>query len=481
MANYRTPGVYIEEIPKFPPSVAQVQTAIPAFIGYTEKAKEEQDDDLIFKPWRISSLLEYREFFGEPQDEQNLIVTIDQTFDRGSLAKEIVTADFDWSTGKGPSKHLMFHSLELYFANGGGPCWIISVGRYQPDFGVAFTDSQPFLDGLDKLGEEDEPTLIVFPEAQSMDTSSFKSVYEAAILQCSRLKDRFTIIDFHVNGRDLDSTAKITAAQTTFRGLVPTEVDLAKYGAAYFPNVRSVFNYTYKPEQVKIKHVVTGGGTATFNDQLMNALPGVFKSKAKGAIDTFSIHLPPSGAIAGVYARVDNTRGVWKAPANESILQVDSTTVKITDAMQEDFNVDADTGKSINCIRAFTGKGIKVWGGRTLAGNDNEWRYVSVRRFFNMVEESVKKATAAFVFEPNDINTWVRVRAMIENFLILQWRAGALAGAVPEQAFYVNVGLGVTMTAQDVLEGRMIVEIGMAVVRPAEFIILRFSHKMQES
>ena len=135
----------------------------------------------------------------------------------------------------------------------------------------------------------------------------------------------------------------------------------------------------------------------------------------------------------------------------------------------------------MNAIRPFTGKGILVWGARTLAGNDSEWRYVSVRRFFNMVEESVKKATEPFVFEPNDANTWTKVRAMIENFLILQWRAGALAGAKPDNAFFVRVGLGQTMTAQDILDGRMIVEIGMAVVRPAEFIILRFSHKMQES
>ncbi|HEX6427319.1 MAG TPA: phage tail sheath C-terminal domain-containing protein, partial [Niastella sp.] len=144
-------------------------------------------------------------------------------------------------------------------------------------------------------------------------------------------------------------------------------------------------------------------------------------------------------------------------------------------------NVDAVSGKSINAIRAFTGKGTLIFGARTLAGNDNEWRYISVRRFFNMVEESTKKATEPFVFESNDANTWVRVQGMIENFLTTLWRQGALQGAKPEHAFYVAVGLGKTMTALDILEGRMIVEIGMAVVRPAEFIILRFSHKMAES
>jgi phage tail sheath protein FI len=191
--------------------------------------------------------------------------------------------------------------------------------------------------------------------------------------------------------------------------------------------------------------------------------------------------LPPAPAVVGVYAQVDATRGVFKAPANVSLTTVIKPVLKITNAQQDQLNVDTTAGKSINVIRAFTGKGTLIWGSRTLAGNDNEWRYIPVRRFFNMAEESIKKATEQFVFEPNDANTWVKVRAMIENFLILQWRAGALAGAKPEQAFYVKVGLNETMTALDILEGRMIVEIGMAVVRPAEFIILRFSHKMQES
>jgi hypothetical protein len=191
--------------------------------------------------------------------------------------------------------------------------------------------------------------------------------------------------------------------------------------------------------------------------------------------------IPPSGAIAGVYASVDNNRGVWKAPANVSVNSINDVSEFINDDIQEGMNVDVNAGKSVNAIRPFSGKGIMVWGARTLAGNDNEWRYISVRRFYNFVEESTKKSTNWAVFEPNDANTWVKVKGQIENFLNNLWRRGALAGAKPEQAFFVNVGLGVTMTSQDVLEGKLIVEIGMAVVRPAEFIILRFSHKLQES
>ncbi|MEL6811950.1 MAG: phage tail sheath C-terminal domain-containing protein, partial [Bacteroidota bacterium] len=193
------------------------------------------------------------------------------------------------------------------------------------------------------------------------------------------------------------------------------------------------------------------------------------------------VTLYPCGAVAGIYASVDRDRGVWKAPANVSVSMIKEPTIAITTAEQDDLNIDATSGKSINAIRLFSGKGSLVWGSRTLAGNDNEWRYVPVRRFFNFMEESIKKATEFVIFEPNSKPTWVRTKAMIENFLTQLWRDGALAGAKPEHAFFVKIGLGETMTAIDILEGRMNIEIGVAAVRPAEFIILKFSHKLQES
>ena len=205
-----------------------------------------------------------------------------------------------------------------------------------------------------------------------------------------------------------------------------------------------------------------------------------YRNVIKGIGSTLTL-CPPSGAIAGIYALVDSQRGVWKAPANVSLNGVIAPAASFTTSETDALNVDAVAGKSVNAIRAFVGKGTLVWGARTLAGNDNEWRYISVRRFFNMVEESIKKSTYWAVFEPNDANTWVKVRGMIENYLTQKWREGALAGAAPKDAFFVRCGLGVTMSAQDILEGRMNVEIGMAAVRPAEFIILKFSHKLQTS
>jgi uncharacterized protein len=256
----------------------------------------------------------------------------------------------------------------------------------------------------------------------------------------------------------------------------------AAYGAAnrdvalQIADARSAFNAIFQAAYDWLKGVVA------LADQLESQLIGSSRVLAdiRDAVTSAGYTLPPSGAIAGVYATVDASRGVWKAPANVSLAAVASV-AKIPDDGLSNLNVDVTAGKSINAIRFFRGQGILVYGARTLAGNDNEWRYVPVRRLFIMVEESVRKASEPFVFEPNDGNTWQRIKAMIENFLLGVWRDGGLAGAVPKDAFFVKVGLGQTMTAQDILEGKLIIEIGMAAVRPAEFVILRFSHKMQES
>ena len=175
---------------------------------------------------------------------------------------------------------------------------------------------------------------------------------------------------------------------------------------------------------------------------------------------------------------MDNTRGVWKAPAGgDPIEAVAGPIINVTDAFGAILSSDP-SGKSINVIRPIAGRRTLIWGARTLAGNDGDDRYVNVRRFLIFVAQSIRKATARFVFEANDADTWTRVRGMTENFLATLWRTGALRGNKPEQAFTVAVGLGTTMSPQDILDGKMIVVIGVAVVRPAEFIILRIGQWM---
>ena len=191
--------------------------------------------------------------------------------------------------------------------------------------------------------------------------------------------------------------------------------------------------------------------------------------------------LPPSGAMAGIFTLVDNSRGVWKSPANVSLSMVSAPMVNITADEQQSFNVDVMAGKSINVIRPFPGIGTLVWGARTLDGNSQDWRYINVRRTLIMIEQSLKLATRAYVFEPNDGTTWSTVNSMFTNFLTNLWKQGALAGAAPEQAFSVQVGLGATMTANDILDGMMKISVKLAIVRPAEFIIITFQQQQQES
>ncbi len=469
----KTPGVYVEEIPKLPPSIAQVETAIPAFIGYTEKAEDGRGRRLTNEPKRIVSLLEYERFFGGPQAETGIVVEIKEG---PALQAFEVNGTIAESERK---KFLMYYALQLFFSNGGGPCWIVSAGSYEGAGGEVV--QADLLAGLRATERVDEITLYVFPDARGLTTAAdYYGLYTEAISLCVKLQDRFTVTDIWPDPAGLpEEWPKNIQAM---RDGLPSEVDQAKYAASYFPDLETTLDFWYGGEgpgdkRVKINH--TGGdGSLSGTLEDLRAKNNALYFRARAAIRNIPCVMPPSPAMVGIYARVDASRGVWKAPANVGVNSVIKPTILLTDREQEGLNVDSVAGKSVNVIRAFRGRGIIVWGARTLAGNDNEWRYVPVRRFFNMVEESAKNASAQFVFEPNDRNTWTRVRSMIENFLTLQWRAGALMGTTTEEAYYVRVGLNETMTEFDIFEGRMIVEIGMAVVRPAEFIILQFSHKM---
>jgi len=544
MTTYRTPGVYVEEKSTLPPSVAEVATAIPAFIGYTSKGPADTAEPIVE---RIATLLEFVTAFGGAQPAKFDVTEPADPADAVAVALTPPSHSFS-----------LYYALSLYFRNGGGPCHVVSVGNY------ASTPSSPrFKKGLDALEKEDEPTLIVLTDAACvLNASDYYDVCGHALVQCAKLGDRFTILDV-VDGKVED-----------FRNNSNLSANL-KYGAAYHPYLKTSINYDYEDIGVSVKLAEVAGthnlggvkgiavsftGSTGSTPKVKVNLPGTLSfsiadgtlavtgakdktgtdiaaawstwkksnktlgfdvvssgdgsdvvatadvasvaivvvrkntgvtlesilssktalyNKTKAALAEQRVVLPPSSAVAGIYARVDREQGVWKAPANVGVLSVLGPVARITDAQQEDLNVDSTAGKSINAIRSFTGKGTLVWGARTLAGNDNEWRYVPVRRLFIVIEESVKKASAFAVFEPNDQTTWLKVRAMIESYLYGLWQQGALAGSKPEAAYYVRVGLGTTMTPQDVLEGRMIVETGIAAVRPAEFIILRFSHKMQ--
>ena len=191
-------------------------------------------------------------------------------------------------------------------------------------------------------------------------------------------------------------------------------------------------------------------------------------------LDKKNIAIPPSGAVMGIYARSDNTRGVHKAPANEVVRACSGLDLQFNKGEQDILNP-----KGINLIRSFPGQGIRVWGARTVSSNP-KWKYVNVRRLFIFIEESIKANTNWAVFEPNDTALWVRVQRTISVFLTNLWRNGSLMGSSPEEAFFVNIGRD-TMSQDDIDNGRLICVIGVAPVKPAEFVIFRITQKTSES
>ena len=277
-------------------------------------------------------------------------------------------------------------------------------------------------EGIGALEALDDVTMVCAPDlmatpAGSPDRDTVKAVQMALITHCERMKDRVAILDSLPNQNSQE-------VRTWRRDVAGFD---SSYATLYYPWIM-------------------------VDDPILNK----------------PIPVPPCGHIAGIWARNDNTRGVHKAPANEVVLGAIGLQQMITKGEQDGLNPEG-----VNCIRAFPGQGIRVWGARTLSSNPS-WRYLNVRRLFNMIEKSIERSTQWVVFEPNDELLWSRIRRDVSAFLSTVWSDGALFGASPNQAFYVKCD-GELNTVEQRDLGRLIIEIGIAPVKPAEFVIFRIS------
>lgn len=509
MPDYETPGAYTEEKNAFQNSAVAVETAVPVFIGYTEKAAR-KDKSLIGESIRVSSFAEYLQWFGGAYHHQFHLSN------SAGSSPATITSFTDDMVVKPGEMFYFYNCLRLFYQNGGSNCYILSLGTYgegankKTAVDVADLSDAVFA----KLEKTFEPTLVVIPDFVNSRSDCY-TLYKKLLQHCEKTQSRFGIFDVIPGDKDeaLEDTLRI------FREGIGTEG--LRYGAAYYPWLHTSVVPT---EEVDFTNL------ATSTEELKDLLPEkkvaaiidiwtVEKNKAvatipknetaeaavlREEIENKTLHqalcaasktyveimteirkqlnlLPPAAAMAGVYTLVDNTRGVWKAPANVSLAMVDSPAINISNDEQQNMNVDATTGKSVNAIRPFPGLGSLVWGARTLDGNSQDWRYINVRRAIIMIEQSLKLACRAYVFEPNDSATWVTIKSMMNNFLDNLWKQGALTGTKPEEAFDVQVGLGATMTPQDILDGNLLVNVKLALVRPAEFIVLTFQQQQQQS
>ena len=573
MATYKqrtTPGVYVTELDAFPNSVVGVQTAVPIFIGYTEKA-ELSGKPVYFKPTRIGSLADYEAIFGgsfesvyniEEVPKAEALAGSGNNYDFTSERKDptdpsIWTLTY-YKFTKAPVVHEppvgpadaaaaadstlpdlaafnLYNSLRLFYANGGGNCYIVSVGPYYTNGAPTSMSYATLKQGLDAAGEQNGPTMIVIPDAVALpaDTDStttpvvpinlqFYTLCGDMLQQAGAKQDRVAILDVYGANQliqdDSDWAKKMASYVEVFQEKIGEKY--LNYGMAYFPflvtsiilpeeidytnlnihdtgqwtqTIKPILDdeaeYLYKDEQklalVKgyIDAMPTTKDTAAdpnaitnLNQNLVNAIP-LMKQMANIIAVKMSM-LPSSPAMAGVFTYNDGTRGVWNAPANISLSSVIKPNVELDNAQQGELNVPLN-GKAIDVIRQFVGRGPVVWGARTLDGNSADWRYIQVRRTIIYIEQSIEAALQPFVFAANDGKTWVAVTSMVSTFLQGLWSQGGLMGDKADEAFTVSCGLGSTMTPQDVLDGYMIVQVTLQMIRPAEFIELTFKQKMQ--
>ncbi|AXG43124.1 phage tail sheath family protein [Photorhabdus laumondii subsp. laumondii] len=451
------PGVYIEEDASPALSVSQGSTAIPVFIGrFLPK-----ETSTTPKITRISSWLDFTNQFHVGCVTSITIKSTPPPAAKKSKKVEKVEGDISTENENGEVKNdpeeekksdytyevtvnhtTSSDALKLYFQNGGGPCYILPI---------ADTNNTTLALIPELIKQALEITLIVCSEQGSGYQSQ---IYNS--LTSSLLNEGYFLI--------ADNQDKAFAIST----------NVSSQTATYYPAVK--VSQLMQMEESLID--VLGYKDAKANNvtnltELKEKNPNVYK-EAITAIKNVNKTIPASAVMAGVYCATDASRGVWKAPANIVLSGISDVEERLTEDEQGTMNQ-----KGINVIRYFNNRGFVVWGTRTLKDDDN-WRYIPVRRLFNAAERDIKQAMRFAVFEPNSQPTWERVRSAIDNYLHQLWQQGALVGSHPQEAYFVQIGQGVTMSEVDIKQGRMIVKVGMAAVRPAEFIILQFSQKVAQ-
>jgi phage tail sheath protein FI len=520
--TYTAPGVYVEEVVSSQKSLSAAATAIAAFVGFTERAPtDDPSDPEGLKPRLVTSWSQFEQLYGsftpgcmlplsvygyfqnggsiayivripntapagEPaqaalpaadralgnpvsvtsvEPDADLTIAIEPV-DSGGADDGDEPAPFTLTVMEGGTAVESFPDLtvtpgdrnvetvvnaastkikvKVDLQKGTDLSGIIDVlkpGSYPlvpaapvpvPVSGKKFTGSESARTGINGLAIADEVTMVMVPDLitaatkddGTVDLGLWKSVQTALISHCELQGNRVAV---------LDAPPRMTPQQVK-----EWRSDVAMYDTA--------FAAMYYP-WIKVENPAgTNGDREMF--------------------------VPPSGHIAGVWARTDESRGVWKAPANDTIRGCLDVERPITKNEQSLLNPIG-----INCIRPFGTRGIRIWGARTLS-SDSDWRYINVRRLFNMVETTILDGTQWAVFEPNDITLWEGVSRTLSGFLTGLWRSGALFGTTPEQAFYVKCDAE-TNPPDSIDEGRLVVEVGLAPVKPAEFVIFRISQQKQ--
>lgn len=442
---------YREEKSRIASHMEPAIASLPLFIGYTEKAVTADGVTLSAGARHtITSFAEFEQCFGRAPSDTTLCVMLDHD-------NQIVSAACHC--------HFYLHScIKQYFDNGGGTCEILSISNYAQSLHAV-----TFMMAIKQLPAEATFTLVAIPDAVTL--PELPQLQQQLLQYCQQQDNCMAILDLpYCDNKSLAATVNAfrhevghTALHNGSAFLPWVEVDMpsARYykhlEIKYTPGVATAWREFQKATRIQ---------SGLFR-QYLNYLPNLVMRRM----------IPPSGTIAGLLYANDQERGIWKLP-NTPVNHVHSLSATINDAQQSGLNIDAAEGKSINTLRHFPARGILLWGGRTLAGNDAEWRYISCKRTYNFLRASIRRYLNSQSFAHNDEMTWSQIREACNTFLLKQWEAGVLQGKKSKHAFYVRIGINETMNSQDISEGRLIILAGFALSRPAEFSTLIIKHKL---
>lgn len=477
-------------------TIVAASTSTTAFVGNTEFATNGRSS-LLNIPFAINSMQEFEQYFGGAPGKTFAIAD----------ASTSQTSDFDiggtnYALTQETGYYNLHSSMRYFFANGGSACYIFSTGTF--DSPVTIESLQ---NGIDQLTVVSDASLLVVPDVMNLHSGDAYALQQYMLDHCGKIRSCFALLDIYEGWSKVAPDGTFVAV-TNFRANVNSVSP--DFGAAYFPWLNStvitssevtyenisnpdllvslltaeVAEMSFPPEEEErrmnyINEILSGTSDPVSLDNSLRAFSEVYEIITNAVVGKMNI-LSPSSAIAGIFALVDQTNGVWQAPANITVNATAFPSVKIDDTTQQDLNVPVD-GKAVNAIRMLGNLGIKVWGARTLNGNSDDWRYINVKRTIIMIEQSIKTALQNYAFSANDAVTWSAVSSSINNFLTGQWSAGALVGPTPAAAFSVSVGLGRTMTGDDILNGVMNVSVKIAVTHPAEFLVLQFQQQMAQA
>ena len=538
--SFSTPNSYLEEHTIQPVTINSGATALPVFVGYTRKAIDAHGNNLTNMLTPIGSLLDYEAYFGAAEvtgldvhiDVDGHVLNVAGADTRHYLHQSIDlyfrnggTTCYILSVGNysGPMVLEDFDNAIAVLENEAAPTLVILTDAVNLSSADYYTLCNSVLAQCSELMDR-----FVILDVKDNDVNTFRDgignvnlSYGAAYYPYVNTTFDYPYDESRVAVRhgyglfEIDNCISVAYSGLPADGAAITITE-APAGLADIPDVTVTGNTvkilvnagTGSPPGAVIeawKRVsgrglfdikVAGTGSVflsqqaaefVFDGELAKLGDGRIKIDSPviydgvtSALSREKTVLPPSAVVAAAYAKTDIETGPWKAPANIIINDVTGPVRHINNTDQETLNRSQD-GKSINGIRSFTNRGTLIWGARTLDGNSNEWRYVPVRRLFIKLESEIRKSTTFCVFEPNNSFTWLKLKTMLIAYLDELWSAGALNGAAAEEAYFVRIGLGETMDEKDILEGRLHISVGVAPVRPAEFIAMTITHILQES